>query len=179
MCDRAVFDTRDTTGAGPANVVNGPLGPPSPQGRALPRGTPRGWSRGERRRSARLFARQTHGACKAVCFSLLYLMSVLRFARPNMRIRAHVAWRRCCACVCVCVCVCARHARATHSGPAEYWQGDDLRKIHPLFGDDAASSGPGGMWDYEAAVERRQTMGGTSRSSVNGQIKELRTWLAK
>lgn len=57
--------------------------------------------------------------------------------------------------------------------------GDDLRKIHPLFGDDAASSGPGGMWDYEAAVERRQTIGGTSRNSVNAQIKELKDWLAK
>jgi len=56
--------------------------------------------------------------------------------------------------------------------------GDDLRKIHPLFGDDAASSGPGGMWDYEAAVERRQTLGGTSRNSVNAQIQELRAWLA-
>ena len=57
--------------------------------------------------------------------------------------------------------------------------GEDLRKIHPLFGDDAASSGPGGMWDYEAAVERRQTIGGTSRNSVNAQIRELRDWLAK
>jgi hypothetical protein len=35
------------------------------------------------------------------------------------------------------------------------------------------------MWDYEAAVERRQTIGGTSRASVNAQIKELRDWLAK
>ena len=46
----------------------------------------------------------------------------------------------------------------------------DLRNIHPLFGDDAASSGPGGMWDYEAAVERRQTIGGTSRNSVHAQV---------
>merc|ERR1719183_1754483 len=55
--------------------------------------------------------------------------------------------------------------------------GDDLRKIHPLFGDDAASSGPGGMWDYEAAVERRQTIGGTPRKGVTEQIKQLREWL--
>ena len=47
----------------------------------------------------------------------------------------------------------------------------DLRNIHPLFGDDAASSGPGGMWDYEAAVERRQTIGGTSRHSVHAQVR--------
>lgn len=41
-----------------------------------------------------------------------------------------------------------------------------------------ASSGPGGMWDYEAAVERRQTDGGTSRAGVKKQIDELRKWLA-
>ena len=55
--------------------------------------------------------------------------------------------------------------------------GDDLRKIHPQFGDDAASSGPGGMWDYEAAVERRQTDGGTSRRGVQLQIDALKAWL--
>jgi len=57
--------------------------------------------------------------------------------------------------------------------------GDDLRKIHPLFGDDAASSGPGGMWDYEAAVERRQTDGGTSRRGVQLQVDALKEWLGK
>merc|ERR1719183_492648 len=51
--------------------------------------------------------------------------------------------------------------------------GEDLRKCHPEFGDDAASSGPGGMWDYEAAVERRQTDGGTSRVAVQKQISEI------
>ncbi|KAJ1491231.1 argininosuccinate lyase [Baffinella frigidus] len=56
--------------------------------------------------------------------------------------------------------------------------GDDLRECHPKFGDEAASSGPGGMWDYEAAVERRQTDGGTSRTAVLKQIAELRAWLA-
>jgi len=55
---------------------------------------------------------------------------------------------------------------------------DDLRTLHPLFGDDAAKSGPGGMWDYEAAVERRQAQGGTSRAAIAGQIAELRAWLA-
>lgn len=55
--------------------------------------------------------------------------------------------------------------------------GEDLRKCHPEFGDDAASSGPGGMWDYEAAVERRQTDGGTSRVAVQKQISEIRAWL--
>lgn len=55
--------------------------------------------------------------------------------------------------------------------------GDDLRQIHPQFGDDAASSGPGGMWDYEAAVERRQTDGGTSRRGVQLQIDALKQWL--
>ena len=40
-----------------------------------------------------------------------------------------------------------------------------------------ARSGPGGMWDYEAAVERRQAQGGTSRAAVAAQIAELRAWL--
>jgi hypothetical protein len=35
------------------------------------------------------------------------------------------------------------------------------------------------MWDYEAAVERRQTQGGTSRSAIAAQVAELRAWLAK
>ena len=33
------------------------------------------------------------------------------------------------------------------------------------------------MWDYEAAVERRQAQGGTSRAAVAAQIAELRAWL--
>ena len=41
-----------------------------------------------------------------------------------------------------------------------------------------AKSGPGGMWDYEAAVERRQAQGGTSRAAVAAQIAGLRAWLA-
>ncbi|EKX48973.1 hypothetical protein GUITHDRAFT_68151 [Guillardia theta CCMP2712] len=52
---------------------------------------------------------------------------------------------------------------------------EDLRKIHPSFDD----SGPGGMWDYEAAVERRQTDGGTSRRAVGKQIEELKAWLSQ
>jgi len=52
--------------------------------------------------------------------------------------------------------------------------GDDLRTTHPMFSDDAASSGAGGMWDYEAAVERRQTEGGTSRHASSGSPTESR-----
>mmetsp|Transcript_20961 Transcript_20961/g.42244 ORF Transcript_20961/g.42244 Transcript_20961/m.42244 type:complete len:108 (+) Transcript_20961:1-324(+) len=53
----------------------------------------------------------------------------------------------------------------------------DLQSTHPLFDENAASSGAGGMWDYEAAVERRQTEGGTSRAAVGKQIALLKTWL--
>ena len=47
----------------------------------------------------------------------------------------------------------------------------DLQTLHPLFTDDVMS-----VWDFEAAVERRDSTGGTSKRSVLAQAKELGEW---
>jgi argininosuccinate lyase len=45
---------------------------------------------------------------------------------------------------------------------------DDLKGMHPLFEIDVMK-----IWDFEASVERRDTVGGTSMRSVLVQAKEL------
>jgi len=50
----------------------------------------------------------------------------------------------------------------------------DLRTLHPLFGDDVA-----GVWDFEASVERRDAVGGTSKRSVLAQAAQLKQWAAE
>jgi argininosuccinate lyase len=49
---------------------------------------------------------------------------------------------------------------------------DDLRTIHPLFGDDVAD-----VWDFDASAEKRDTEGGTSRRSVMQQAEKLKAYL--
>ncbi|KAL1528923.1 hypothetical protein AB1Y20_010245 [Prymnesium parvum] len=48
---------------------------------------------------------------------------------------------------------------------------EDLKRMHPLFDDDVAS-----VWDFEAAVERRDSTGGTSKRSVLQQASDLEKW---
>ena len=47
----------------------------------------------------------------------------------------------------------------------------DLQGLHPLFADDVM-----GVWDFEAAVERRDATGGTSKRSVLQQAATLEAW---
>ena len=47
----------------------------------------------------------------------------------------------------------------------------DLQGLHPLFADDVM-----GVWDFEAAVERRDATGGTSKRSVLQQAATLEGW---
>jgi len=47
----------------------------------------------------------------------------------------------------------------------------ELRGLHPLFTEDVAS-----VWDFEAAVERRDATGGTSKRSVLEQAAKLEAW---
>jgi len=47
----------------------------------------------------------------------------------------------------------------------------DLQTLHPLFTSDVMS-----VWDFDAAVERRDSIGGTSRRRVLEQAKELADW---
>ena len=47
----------------------------------------------------------------------------------------------------------------------------DLKTLHPLFTDDVMS-----VWDFEAAVERRDSTGGTSKRSVLEQADKLEAW---
>jgi len=47
----------------------------------------------------------------------------------------------------------------------------DLQSLHPLFTDDVMS-----VWDFEAAVERRDSTGGTSKRSVLEQADRLEAW---
>lgn len=61
----------------------------------------------------------------------------------------------------------------TKGVPLSALTADDLRTLHDKFGDDVAE-----VWSYERSVETRSVPGGTSRSSVEGQIKFLREWLA-
>jgi argininosuccinate lyase len=46
---------------------------------------------------------------------------------------------------------------------------DDLRTLHDQFADDVVD-----IWNFEQSVERRSTLGGTSRSAVLQQIDRLR-----
>lgn len=49
----------------------------------------------------------------------------------------------------------------------------DLQTLHPLFTDDVMA-----VWDYEVAIERRDSTGGTSKRSVLKQAEELMAWSA-
>jgi len=50
----------------------------------------------------------------------------------------------------------------------------DLQTLHPLFTEDVMA-----VWDFEAAVERRDATGGTSKRSVLEQAKLLEAWVAE
>jgi argininosuccinate lyase len=49
---------------------------------------------------------------------------------------------------------------------------DDLLTLHDAFDEDVVA-----VWDFEASVERRDVVGGTSRGAVLTQIDTLRAWL--
>ncbi len=49
---------------------------------------------------------------------------------------------------------------------------DDLASLHPLFSADVLA-----VWDFEAAVERRDATGGTSKRSVLEQAARLAQWV--
>ncbi|KAI8872540.1 argininosuccinate lyase [Ramicandelaber brevisporus] len=49
----------------------------------------------------------------------------------------------------------------------------DLQGLHPSFSEDVKL-----VWDFERSVENRASSGGTSRSAVEQQLAQLRTWLA-
>jgi argininosuccinate lyase len=48
-------------------------------------------------------------------------------------------------------------------------QVQDWKSLHPLFEADIMS-----LWDFEASVETRRSLGGTSRQTVLQQVKLLR-----
>ncbi|CAL1531142.1 unnamed protein product [Lymnaea stagnalis] len=50
----------------------------------------------------------------------------------------------------------------------------DFHSISPLFDDDVNK-----VWDYANSVEQYKATGGTSKSSVEGQIAHLESWLAE
>lgn len=50
---------------------------------------------------------------------------------------------------------------------------DDLQTLHGEFGEDVTA-----VWRFEASVEQRAAVGGTSRSAVLAQIEALERWLA-
>lgn len=50
---------------------------------------------------------------------------------------------------------------------------EDLKTISASFEDDVAS-----VFDFENCVEKRSSQGGTSRSSVQRQVQEIRAWMA-
>ncbi|MBV7338315.1 argininosuccinate lyase [Chloroflexi bacterium TSY] len=49
---------------------------------------------------------------------------------------------------------------------------EDLQRLHHAFEEDVEQ-----VWDFERSVERRDTIGGTSRRAVLEQIVRLREWL--
>ena len=49
----------------------------------------------------------------------------------------------------------------------------DLQTLHPLFSEDVMA-----VWDFEAAIERRDSTGGTSKRSVLKQAEDLMAWSA-
>ena len=48
---------------------------------------------------------------------------------------------------------------------------EDLKGLHPLFEPDVMA-----VWDFDAAVERRDATGGTSKRSVLAQAAALEKW---
>lgn len=50
---------------------------------------------------------------------------------------------------------------------------DDLRRLHDAFEEDVHT-----IWDFEASVESRDVVGGTSKRAVLEQIDKLRSWLS-
>lgn len=51
---------------------------------------------------------------------------------------------------------------------------NDFKSIDPRFGEDI-----GGIWDYETSVEQYCSLGGTAKSAVNNQIKQLKAAISK
>merc|ERR1711865_1235235 len=49
---------------------------------------------------------------------------------------------------------------------------EDLRSLHPDFGDDVMDS-----WDFERSIELRDTEGGTAKSAVLEQVAKMRAYL--
>ena len=49
---------------------------------------------------------------------------------------------------------------------------DDLRTIHPLFGDDVDA-----VWDFGRSADARDTEGGASRRSLTEQVAKMRAYL--
>ncbi|GAB4518524.1 MAG: argininosuccinate lyase [Anaerolineae bacterium] len=50
----------------------------------------------------------------------------------------------------------------------------ELREISPLFEEDVAS-----VWDFERSVERRNSIGGTSRAAIEAQLAQARALLER
>jgi len=48
---------------------------------------------------------------------------------------------------------------------------DELKSLHPLFEDDVLK-----VWDFDASVERKDSVGGTSKRRVLEQAKKLQDW---
>ena len=50
----------------------------------------------------------------------------------------------------------------------------DLKSIHPLFDEDVLL-----IWSYESSVEKKNSEGGTSKSSVYAQITHIKKYIEK
>ncbi len=50
---------------------------------------------------------------------------------------------------------------------------EDLRGLHAKFDEDVRS-----VFDYDNSVEKKNSIGGTSSSSVKEQVDRMNTWLA-
>ncbi|KAI9032142.1 argininosuccinate lyase [Hyaloraphidium curvatum] len=50
---------------------------------------------------------------------------------------------------------------------------EDFKGLHPAFGEDVAK-----VWSFESSVESRNAIGGTSKATVQEQIKLMKAWLA-
>ena len=57
--------------------------------------------------------------------------------------------------------------------PLDKLRFEDLRPLHPLFGEDVAER----VWSFEASCEARDSEGGTSRRAVLEQVGKMREWL--
>jgi len=51
---------------------------------------------------------------------------------------------------------------------------DDLKPLHPLIKEDVVK-----IWNFENSVESRNTPGGTSKSSIEGQVEQIKQWIEK